>query len=43
MTYSMYDRLATTLWPLMKDYSYAAVGVISKIKEPHLDFFKLYF
>jgi hypothetical protein len=32
ITYVMYDRLADSLTPLMKDYSYAAVQVINKIK-----------
>jgi hypothetical protein len=43
ITYPMYDRLADSLTPLMKEHSYAAVQVISKVREPHLDFFRLYF
>lgn len=43
ITEAMYDRLAESLAPLMKDHAYAAVQVISKVREPHLDFFRLYF
>jgi hypothetical protein len=43
ITVAMYDRLAGALAPLMKDHAYAAVQTILRIKEPHLDFLRLYF
>jgi hypothetical protein len=43
ITSAMYDRLAGSLAPLMRDHAYAAVQTILRIKEPHLDFLRLYF
>jgi hypothetical protein len=43
ITVAMYDRLAGSLAPLMKEHAYSAVQTILRIKEPHLDFLRLYF
>lgn len=32
ITEAMYDRLAVSLTPLMKEHAYAAVQVISKVR-----------
>jgi hypothetical protein len=43
LTAPLYDQLLSYLPPLLQDYSYSIVQLISKVKEPHLGFLKLYF
>jgi hypothetical protein len=41
--YNLYERLAETLAPLVRDYAYPIIKLMHQVKEPHLAWLQLYF